>query len=345
MQTSVEQLPNHLQKNGLRQVYLVTGDEPLQTMEAADRIRAFARQAGAERTLIAYEKGFDWGQLLQESASMGLFSSAKLLELRMAHHALGKPGSEALIEYLEAAPPENALLVTMDKIDKRSQQAKWFKAIDKMGVVIQIRSPTLAKLPEWIGRRCRQNYKSIDPEAAELIAMKTEGNLLATQQEIEKLCLLIDSDRISLEDVQNNVTDSSRYDVFALIEYALDGKGHRAINMLRGLRQEGTEPISIYGAIMWELRRIMSISGQISAGVPRETVFNQHRVWYSRQAAINSLLNRLNRQHLSSLLQEAIYIDRSLKGAARNNPWELMERLIFSLGGTRLVPHANNGLN
>ncbi len=345
MQTSVEQIANHLKKNGLKPVYLVAGDEPLQSMEATDHIRQFARQAGADRTLLSYEKGFDWNQLLQESANMGLFSSSKLLELRMAHHALGKPGSEALVNYLDSAPQENTLLVTLDKFERRMQQSKWYKAIDRLGVIIQIKSPNLSRLPEWIIRRFRQKGKTIDPGAAELIAMKTEGNLLATQQEIEKLCLLIEGDKVSLEDVQSSVTDSSRYDVFALLEYALNGNRQRAVNMLRGLRQEGIEPIGIYGAIMWELRRIMSISGQLAAGIPKDTVFNQHRVWYSRQDAINSLLARLNRQHLASLLQEAIYIDRTLKGAARHNPWELMERLLFSLGGTRLVPHAANGLN
>lgn len=345
MQSSFEQLPNLLQKKGLSQVYLIAGDEPLQTMEASDQIRSLARDSEIDRTIFSFEKGFDWNQLYQESASMGLFSSAKLLELRMAHHTLGKQGSEALINFLDNAPVENSLLITMDKLDKRMQQSRWYKAIDKIGVIVQIRSPNPSKLPDWIIRRFRQNEKTIDPGAAELIAIKTEGNLLATQQEIEKLCLLITGDQVSIEDVKNSVTDNSRYDVFALIEFALNGHGDRALNMLRGLRQEGVEPISIYGAIMWELRRIMSISCQLAAGLPKDKVFNQHRVWYQRQAAINSLLKRLDKKYLYSLLQEAIYIDRSLKGAVRTNPWELMERLLFSLGGTRLVPHASNSLN
>jgi DNA polymerase III subunit delta len=333
MRIANEQLSPNLQRNGLLPVYVIGGDEPLQAMEASDLIRKYALKAGAERRILNVEKGFDWNLLHQENANMGLFSSTTLIELRMAHHTPGKPGSEALIAYTGNPSKDNVLMINMTNLDKRMLESRWCKAIDKIGAVIQVHSINNAKLPDWISRRLKLKGKIIEKDAAELIALRTEGNLLATQQEIEKLCLLVNKEQITLIDIQENVLNSSRYDVFSLIEHALYGNGAKVINMLRGLRQEGVEPMGVYGAIMWELRRICSISTQIAFGTPKDRVFNEHRVWYQRQSAINSVLGRFDNQRLGSVLQQAILIDKSLKGMSKSSPWELMEKLLFCIGG------------
>ena len=337
MRIASEQLSTQLKRNGLLPVYLIGGDEPLQAMEAADLIRQHALQAGAERSVMTVEPGFDWNQVLQETANLGLFSTSMLIEIRMRHHSPGKPGSQTLISYCDNPCKDTILVISMDKLDKRMLDSRWCKAIDKAGAIIQIRPVGIAKLPEWITRRFKLKGKRIERDAAELIAERTEGNLLATQQEIEKICLLINKESFTLNDIHEGIINSARYDVFSLIEYALRGNGTRVINMLRGLRQEGVEPISIYGAIMWELRRICTISSRIASGVPRENAYNEQRVWFQRQAVINIVLKRFDNRQLTSLLQEAIQIDKSLKGAAKSNPWQLMERFLFRIGGIRLV--------
>lgn len=337
MRLKPEQVSVHLKKSDtLLPVYLVCGDEPLQSMECADLIRKQARESGADRTVLNVETGFDWNRLQQESANMGLFASTMLMELRMAHHTPGRQGADALVKYCGDIPADNVLLVTMDKMDSRMQQSKWFKAIDKAGCVIQARKIEASRLPGWIRSRVKAMGKTIESDAAELIAQRTEGNLVAAQQELDKLCLLVDRDNISFEDVQNSVTDNSRYDVFAMIEYALKSNGNRVISMLRGLRQEGVEPISIYGAIMWELRRLCSIAAEVAAGVPRDRIYNEYRIWNQRQAAINEVLKRYKPADLNLLLREAIQIDRALKGADNKDPWQLMESFLFNLGGMKL---------
>jgi DNA polymerase-3 subunit delta len=336
MRLKPEQIPGHLKSGSILPVYLVCGDEPLQSMECTDLIRRQTRESGADRTVLNVESGFDWNRLMNESSNMGLFAATKLIELRLANQSPGKQGADVLARYCSDNPPDNILLITMDKLDSRMQKTKWFKAIDKAGCIIQVRNIETSRLPAWIRSRLKSLGKNIDRGAAELIAQRTEGNLVATKQELDKLCLLISKDDISLADVQNSITDSSRYDVFAMIEYALKSNGPRVINMLRGLRQEGVEPISIYGAIMWELRRLYSIAARVTEGIPRDRIYNEYNIWYQRQAAINEVLKRYNLQDLNLLLKEAIQIDRALKGAESKDPWQLMESFLFNLGGIKL---------
>jgi len=83
MQLRAEELERHLARS-LAPLYVIHGDEPLQSLEAADAIRAQARAQGyAEREVLSVERSFDWSLLAASGASLSLFSSKKLIELRI----------------------------------------------------------------------------------------------------------------------------------------------------------------------------------------------------------------------------------------------------------------------
>ena len=342
MRLRIDQLPTHLSRLDLASVYCLTGDEPLQLLESADAIRHRARKLGVkDRTILNVDKNFDWGKLSRESANLSLFSVMRLIELRLGASKLGKQGSDALIKYTESSTSENnILIITTNKLDKQTQQSKWFKALERAGVIIQIWPFDLDQLPNWVMQRCKKMGKKINREAAELIAYRTEGNLLACKQELEKLSLLIKKDVISLDDTLGTVVDNTRYDAFKLIEHAFLGCTRRISEMLRGLQQEGAEPISLLGAIMWDYRRICSIVADISAGIPKEKAFATHRVWSQKQAAINTIINRYNQDTINRILTHAATLDRSLKGAIKQNAWELIENFLFEIAGITLQSSA-----
>ena len=61
MQVRAERLEAHLVKS-FAPLYTIHGDEPLLALEAADALRAAARERGyAEREVLIAERGFDWG--------------------------------------------------------------------------------------------------------------------------------------------------------------------------------------------------------------------------------------------------------------------------------------------
>ena len=95
MQVRPQELAGHLGKT-LLPVYLVSGDEPLQTLEAADAIREAARARGHDtRELFDVGKGFDWGRLATEAGNLSLFGDRRILELRLASGRLRKYASDS----------------------------------------------------------------------------------------------------------------------------------------------------------------------------------------------------------------------------------------------------------
>lgn len=121
MKLNSAQLAKHL-VNPLSPVYIVSGDEPLLCQEAADTIRAAARQHGYdERQVFNADSNFEWGTLVQAGASMSLFAEKRLLEIRLPSGKPGDKGAAALIEYCARSADDTVLLITLPKLDGKGQ--------------------------------------------------------------------------------------------------------------------------------------------------------------------------------------------------------------------------------
>ena len=105
--TSLPALRKHLSAAELAPVYLVAGAEHLLVIEAADALRARARELGyVERDVLDAEANFDWRRLGDAGQSLSLFASRKLIDLRLPSGRPGKDGAEALAAYCAAPPPD-----------------------------------------------------------------------------------------------------------------------------------------------------------------------------------------------------------------------------------------------
>ncbi|WP_312255149.1 DNA polymerase III subunit delta [Stutzerimonas nitrititolerans] len=340
MKLSPAQLGKHLQ-GSLAPVYVVSGDEHLLCQEACDAIRAACRQQGfSERQVLSVESGFDWGQLLEAGANLSLFAEKRLLELRIPSGKPGDKGATALLHYLARPAEDTVLLISLPKLDGSTQKTKWAKAlIDGKDVqFLQVWPVDAAQLPQWIRQRLAQAGLAADQEAVELIAARVEGNLLAAAQEIEKLKLLAEDGRVTADTVQAAVADSARYDVFGLIDAALQGHPEHSLRMLEGLRGEGIEAPVILWALARELRLLANIAQQYAQGVPLERAFSQARppVWDKRRPLVSKALQRLDVAGWQRLLMAAQLIDEQIKGQAEGDPWIGLSNLCLQLSGRRI---------
>ncbi len=254
LKLSPDSLASHLEQQ-LLPAYLVSGDEPLLTGEAADAIRARARAAGfTEREVHFLERGSDWDDVRASAANLSLFGSHRLLELRLPTGRPGVAGNKVLLTLLERDDPETLLLILAPRLDRDAQGAPWLKALETRGGWVTVWPVEADKLLAWLRARCRRLRLDIEEQALALLAERTEGNLLAAHQELEKLRLLAPAATLTLDMVLASVADSARFDVFRLSEAVLDGEADRALRVLAGLRSEGTEQTLVLWALTKALR-------------------------------------------------------------------------------------------
>ena len=341
MKISSEQLPGQLKKE-LLPIYWLAGDEPLLILEATDQLRSYCRQQNfTHRELYSVESNFDWQLLLQSSNSLSLFGEKKIIELSLKSSKLGDDGRKALQTYLEISSPDNVLIIVSPKLDSRTLNTKWFKAIESKGLLVQIWPIDVNRLPQWIAARLQKNGIRADPEAIRVLTDKVEGNLLAANQEIEKLKLLANNDnggeiQLDSKTVLQVVADSSRYNVFNLVDTALQGNAKRCLKIINGLKNDGTEPLMILGMICRELRRLIPMIVNIDKGQSIDAAMQSASVWNNRKAAVMQALKRLDTEAINSLLQQAKLVDHCVKGLAKANPWNELDDLVLQLCGTNI---------
>lgn len=331
MKLKPEQLSSHL-KQPLLPVYLLTGDEPLLIQESGDQLRLSARENGfSDREVFHADAGFSWESLLQSSQSLSLFSDKQLIELHIPNGKPGAKGSTILTQLLQAPSPDNLLIIYCPKLDASAQRSAWFKAIDKAGAVLQYWPVEPQRLPGWISQRCRAAGLTIDPDAAQQLADRVEGNLLAAAQEIEKLKLLSSDGNLNQEAISGSVADNARYDVYALLDAALEAKPARCLKILQGLRSEGTDAIAILGSLTWELRKLLELSQQ--PGAISESQYKKHRIWGKRKTLVSQSLRRLRSNQLETMLQQCATTDKAVKGMCNDDPWLLLSTTYLQLAG------------
>jgi DNA polymerase-3 subunit delta len=321
---------------GLRSAYLVTGTEPLLIAEACDALRQAARQAGfGDREVHFVERGFDWGGLLASAANLSLFASQRLIELRLGGAADAE--AQKMLAALATSPPADAVLLVTGQLDRRKLDAVWVKAFETHGALVVAQPVEREALPRWITGRLARHGLEIDAAGAELLADRVEGNLLAAQQEVERIALLLPAGPLDAAQVASMVADSARYDVFELAAAALAGDLTRALRILAGLRGEGQEPPLVLWALVNELRGLSRVMQQLALGRPLEAAFRTEEIWSRRQGPLRAAIGRLSRPAVDALLLEAARADRVAKGSLKGDPWVALEALVARMGGVSLA--------
>jgi DNA polymerase-3 subunit delta len=332
-----DQLAAHLRKT-LAPLYLVYGEEMLLAREAADAIRAAARERGhAERECLTVMPGFDWNTLRQRAASPSLFASRRLLELRLGDAKPGDAGARALSEYAARLAEDAVLLITAGKLDWTTQKSRWFAALDEVGVTVPAPPVEARQLPAWIERRLRERGFNPEAEAVALLGERVEGNLLAAAQEIEKLALLADGGPLTAEAVLAAVGDSARYSIYDFVDAALLGQPERVARILGGLRGEGVEPVLVNWALHREIRALNALAFARGQRQPLEAVFAAHKVWDKRKPLLLQALRRLTPSDCRRLLDACARSDRVIKGAETGSPWDVLLAAGLRLAGVALL--------
>ena len=331
MQLRLDALDGHLNKS-LSQLYVITSDEHLLALEAADKIRRIARAQGySERDVLTVERSFKWGELLAANQALSLFGDKKLIELRIPTGKPGKDGGAALQAYVKDLSPDNLTLITLPKLDWQTQKAAWVGALQQAAVYIDIPQIERAQLPNWIGQRLAAQGQSADRQSIDFIADRVEGNLLAAHQEIQKLALLHEPGKLTYEQVHDAVLNVARYDVFKLSEAMLMGDPARLVRMLEGLKGEGEALPLVLWAVSEEIRTLLKLKSGMAQGRPLGALLKEYRIWGPKERMMDPALRRISLATLASAMKDAAQVDKMIKGlrakAYSGDAWDAMLQL------------------
>ena len=327
MRITSEDIPKNLAA-GLKPLYVVHGDAMLLAIEAADSIRAAARDAGyTERETFTAEQYFKWEELRNSAQSLSLFAERKVVDIRIPSGKPGVEGGKALQAYVADLSPDVLTLISLPKLDWTAQKSQWFAALEKHGVMISADDIPRNALPRWIAGRLKRQEQSTDNDTLEFLADRCEGNLLAAFQEIQKLALLFPAGVLSYEQIKDAVMDVARYDIFKLSEAMLNGNPTRFARILDGLRAEGTPTVLVLWAISEDIRVLGKALKASQQGGSISGALRDMRVRREKQGMLETAARRIRLNHVERALRQAALLDKTIKGLRSGDEWDELLQL------------------
>ena len=187
------------------------------------------------------------------------------------------------------------------------------------------------QMPDWIRQRMVRAGLKPGPGAVALLAELVEGNLLAAQQEIDKMLLLGQDERVTADDVTRVVANSARFDAFRLVECALQGRLDECLKVAAGLQRTGLAIQVVTWALYRELTMADTVRAAIEADEAESAAFGRLRIWQARQAPIHQALGRLSGFQFGEAFRTLGLVDRQSKGRAQGDAWPPLDRLLWFL--------------
>jgi len=137
------------------------------------------------------------------------------------------------------------------------------------------------------------------------------------------------------------VADSARFDVFRLVDAALNGQPAQVSRIVAGLRAEGEAIPALMGMVVKELNTVAALARARNFAAECKAL----RIWDSKQAVYKRALARHAPERWQALLVAAGAVDRISKGRVRpgretHDAWLQLERLLLAVadkGALRLL--------
>lgn len=300
----------------LKPVYLLASAEPLLLRDWLDQARRALREAGFEDIQnLQSDSGFDWRELLDEGDMMSLFSTKKCRVVTLPGGKPGQQGGKVIQSLCETADADSVYIFVVPALDRQARNTAWCKAIQAAGEVIELKPIYDNQLVDWLLRRARDKGLNIEAQSAQFLAERTEGNLLAADQELEKLSIRFgERETIDFATIEDSVAQSARYSHFLLIDACLAGKTRRALKILKSLEAEGYATAQLRWALQNALQQLDQLKLAERGGSLGDRSWQQLRIWRNKQRLYQSAMARLGTPQIERLLQSCATLDRLGKG-------------------------------
>ncbi|OHU85727.1 MULTISPECIES: DNA polymerase III subunit delta [Pseudoalteromonas] len=318
-------------KRSLAPFYMVFGEEPFQEANCVLEIKQVAKKQGFDEVIkFNLLPGFDWQELIAQYNSMSLFSARTIIEFDLNQQKPGTQGSQIFKSLSENPNPDVILILKGAKAGQDIQRTAWFKALDKQGVFVPCYVLAGNHLSRWLDEQCKHLKLNLTVDAKRSLLGATEGNLLATYQELEKLSLLYKSESIEQSQVLAGLLNQAKFDIFDLNTALLSGNAKQVIKVMLKLADDNVEPTSIVWTLNKEAQTLLAIKQGMQAGQNTAQLFKQHGIWKNQQAATSQALDRLTLVQIENLINLLAQFDSAYKRAQMIAPYQALAHIALA---------------
>jgi len=326
-------------------IWLIFGDEPWQKNNSLAVIKSHAQQQGFTEVIrFTSDNKFDWQQLIDEYQSMSLFASQRIIEVEFTSVKIGDSGHKTLVSLSEVLAKNSHLQDVIfifhgPKLDAPSANRKWFKSLTQQGCYLPLYDIDAKALPQWLQNQARTLNVNLEPELRSLLLELFEGNLLALEQELQKLQLLFGTQLIRLSDAEQLVIKQAKFNPFQVIDALLIGDCKKCITILDQLKQEGTAATQLIWIFHKEINQLHIMLDKMAQGVKLPEIYKQYRIWDKRKPLYQHALTHISIENSKQALSRLAQIDLISKTSGEFDAFILLADLCVTLYHGDITKH------
>ena len=216
------------------------------------------------------------------------------------------------------------------RLDNRALGEAWAKAIDRVGAVVRVMPLDERETRQWLRDCLRRLELSMNEAETDFFLSCVEGNLLAAEQELEKLATLNGPGPVRLEQLRLLLGQDAATRSWTLAQAMLEGRAGRIVAVARNLAREGVDPVAAHGLLLREARQALAFAlrpGGLDKVFP-----------FARRDALKRALERRGAAHFRALLRRFLALERTVKGQGGEHPWDALADACLAFSGREPMP-------
>lgn len=325
------QLSSTLQQ-GIKPVWLIFGDEPWQKNNSLMQIKQQAKTQGFNE-IIRYlvDDKFDWQQLIDEYNALSLFSHQRLIEVEFSTNKIGDKGNKALLTLSEQLHQDVILILHGSKLDSTATNRKWFKNLLKQGCYLPLYELEGRNLQQWLHQQIKQLSLTLDPQIIPLLLTLFSGNILALEQELQKLAIIFANQPVTLQQAESLIISQAKFNPFQLIDALLLGDLKKVVRILDQQQQQGVNVGQLIWFIHKEITQLIAMQEGLAQGKNQASIFKEYRIWDKRKPMYQHALTHISTSALNTALARLADTDLLSKTSSDFNSYILLADVCISL--------------
>ncbi len=180
------------------------------------------------------------------------------IEVSLPEAAGGGTDKDRFVGWVKDGPPESVavVLVVSGTFPRRIMRSLGDSVV--LGDVDTLKARSSGgrdPVDTFIAKQMRSAKRALDDDAQRELRTRTEDDLQALVDEIEKLLAYVgDRERVGIDDVRAAVSDGSGYSVFDLTDAIAEGNAPRALMSLHSVLGHGEPPLKIHALLVRQVR-------------------------------------------------------------------------------------------
>jgi len=265
-----------IRAGAFKRVYLLFGEESFLVRLYAERLADAVCPADARAmNAVRLEGKAATAEAVEDAAeTMPFLSEYRLVLVKDSglFEAGRKDESERMAAYLDKIPETAVVVFAESNVDKRG---RLYKAADKQGLAVEMKTPEDAELSAWVAKRMKDAGLTISGGAAAYLLRIVAHSMEALYVEADKLCAYKKQGEITKADIDDICTKALATRIFDLTDAIGAKDAEKALQIYANMLLMKESPLMILAMMARQYRLILQCGHLAARRVPQAEAAKQ----------------------------------------------------------------------